>query len=198
MKIVWEIFQKEKEFKRQIFHLVAGLVFALGYFLGLVTPLMSLGLFVFGVVFSFYLKEKRSFFDRLVLLLDRDHHFWDVPLRGAIFYALGATITILFFDFLPAMAGLVTLAVADSVGTLYGKYVGRIKIPWNKEKHLEGPIFGGGLAAMLCFAFLPVWPAVIGAYAGALVDTLDLRIGKIEIDDNLLIPVVVAGIVTLL
>jgi dolichol kinase len=187
-----------KEFKRQTFHLGFGLTYAAGYFFELITVPVSLLALLGAVAFSFYLKKQRGFFDRLVLLLDREHHFWDVPLRGAIFYLLGVTITISFFDILPALAGILVLAIADSVGTLYGKYLGRVKIPWNKKKHLEGPIIGGGLAAAACFVFLPVWPAVIGGYAGALIDTLDLQIGKIEIDDNLLIPVVVAGIISLL
>ncbi len=195
MKILWNIFWKEKEFKRQIAHLSFGLLYAVGYALGAIDVRVSLAMISATILVSMFLKKRRRFIDRIILMLERENHLFDIPLRGLIFYLLGVTIAISFFDGLPALAGIVVLAVADSIGTLYGKYMGRLKIPWNKDKHMEGPLIGGGLAALLCMSFLPVWVALIAGYAGAVLDTFDLKIKGIVFDDNLLIPVVVAWLV---
>lgn len=197
MKLLWEIFWKERELKRQILHLGVGLFYAVCFALGWIDGLVATIIFVLAVIVSFYLKKQEGFWDRFVLLLEREHHFLEIPLRGAIFFALGVTITIMLFEPMPALAGIVTLAFADSLGTLYGKYLGRVKIPWNKDKHLEGPIIGGALAAAVCFTFLPILPAIVGAYVGAFVDTLNLHFKGVEIDDNLLIPILTAAFISL-
>lgn len=195
MKLLWTTFKKELEFKRQIFHLVLGLLYAAGFLFGFITPLVSSLLLIASIFASFFLRKRRKLVDKIVLLLERKKHLLDLPLRGLIFFLLGATLTIAFFDFFPALAGLVILSVADSLGTLYGKYLGVAKIRWNPDKHMEGPILGGFVAAIMCMSFLPMPAAVVGAYVGAFLDTLKIRIFGFDIDDNLLIPIVSAGVI---
>jgi len=175
-----------------------GLAYALAFFWGWMTPLISFGLFLGSIVAAMFLRKRRSTVDKIVLLLERENHLFNIPLRGLIFFLLGVTVTIYFFDLLPALGGIVVLSVADSIGTLYGKYMGRLHIPWNKDKHLEGPIIGGGLAALACVSFLPVLPALVGAYVGAFIDTLTIRIFGFELDDNLIIPIISATCITFL
>ena len=197
MRLLWKFFWRERELKRQIAHLIFGLFYALGYLLGLITPGTSILLLIAVVIMSMFLKKRRRFWDRIVLMLERENHLFDIPLRGLIFYIIGTTLTIALFEFEAALAGILTLAAADSIGTLYGKYTGRLKIWWNHDKHAEGPLLGGLLAALLCMSFLPVGVALAAGYSGAFVDTLKMKWGKWELDDNLIIPLVAASIVSL-
>lgn len=194
----WNIFRKETEFNRQLAHLAFGLLYAVGYALDYVTVLVSGLMLLLALLFAIFLKKRRSFLDRIVLILEREDHFWNVPLRGLIFFLLGCTLTIAYFDFLPALTGIVVLSVTDSIGTLYGKYMGVVKIKWNPNKHMEGPVLGGAVSTLMCLAFLPFTPAFFASYAGALLDTFSLKILGVEIDDNLIIPLVAAGIVKLM
>lgn len=196
-KLLWELFWKELEFKRQIAHLLFGLSYAALYVLGIIDSTITLIAFFVVLGFSLYLKSRRSFVDKLVLLIEREKDLFNLPLSGLLYFLLGCGLTIHFFDFLPALTGIVVLSITDSIGTLYGKYLGNIKIKWNPEKHIEGPVLGTFVSAVLCMSFLPVMPALIASFTGALIDTFNLRIGKYKIDDNLLIPIAAAIITQL-
>lgn len=195
MQLLWRFFWREKELKRQTVHLIFGLCYALAYIGGYLEIWMSYAFLGFTILVALFLKKRRRWIDRIVLLLERENHLFDLPLRGAISFVLGASLTITFFDHIPAFCGIVVLSVVDSVGTLYGKYVGLVKIPWDKERHLEGPIIGGFLAALMCVSVLPFWLALLASYVGALVDSIRWKIGRFEIDDNILIPLISAGVV---
>ncbi len=195
---LWKIFREETELKRQIAHLSFGLLYALFYSFGYIDVWVSCGLLLASILLAVFLKRRRSFIDRIVMIVEREEHFWNLPLRGLIFFLLGTTLTIGFFSFVPALAGILILSIADSIGTLYGKYLGVMKIRWNRNKHMEGPVIGGFLATLMLLSFLPLMPALIASYAGAFIDTLNIKILGIEIDDNLLIPIITAEIVKLL
>ncbi len=197
-KLLWDLFWKELEFKRQIAHLLFGLSYAGLYVIGIVDAKITLIAFIAVLAFSLYLRSRRSFIDKLVLLLEREKNLFNLPLSGLLYFLLGCGLTIYFFDFLPALAGIVVLSVTDSIGTLYGKYLGNIKIKWNAEKHIEGPVLGTFVSTVLCLSFLPVMPALIASFTGALIDTFNLRVWRIKLDDNLLIPIVAAGVTQLL
>lgn len=186
-----------KEFKRQVFHFVSGLALAFLFLAGWVDWEITALLTLVVVGAGFYMKRHQSLLQRVVAHFEREKHLINLPLKGSIYYLIGATLTMLIFQPLPAFGGLVTLAIADSVGTLYGKHLGVAKIRWNPDKHMEGPILGGLLAAITCMVVLPFAPAVLGAYAGAFVDTLKLRFFGFEVDDNLLIPLISALVITL-
>ncbi len=197
MKFLWNIFWRERELKRQIFHMGFGLFYAAGFFFDLINIPISIAMLIGLIIASVFLQKRRTFVDEVVLLLERKEHLFDVPLQGPIFFMFGVTLTIAFFDLYTATAGIIILAVTDSLGTLYGKYMGRLKIPWNKNKHMEGPLLGGLAAGLMCCAFVPILPAFLAAYAGAFFDTLDLRFGHLVLDDNLIIPLVGAGVLAL-
>ena len=81
-----------------------------------------------------------------------------------------------------AIFGLFAVAIGDCFATLIGKFFGKHKIPWNKDKSWEGWIgFFGGTAfsvfALLQFmpqfaVFNPLWLAVIAGIAGAFIETI--------------------------
>lgn len=198
MKLLWKIFLEELEFKRQIAHLIFGLCYAVAYTLGFMTVTNSLLLLAGALCLSLWLRKRRTFVDKIVLMLEREKHLLDLPLRGLLFFILGSTLTIYFFDFIPALSGILVLSVADSIGTLYGKYLGVAKIRWNPDKHMEGPILGGLVAGIMLMSIVPAPIAFTAAYVGAFIDTFTIKIFRFEIDDNLLIPLASALVVMLM
>ncbi len=179
-------------------HLVFGLLYALFFSLGFINTTVSAIMLLAAIGLAVFLKSQRSFVDQIVSLVEREDHFWNVPLKGLIYFILGCTITITYFSFVPALAGILILSVTDSIGTLYGKYMGVIKIRWNPNKHMEGPIIGGVLATVMCYSFLPFVPALVASFVGAFIDTFNMRILGFVIDDNLVIPIVSALVVQIM
>ncbi len=198
IKLFWNFLWREKELKRQSAHLLFGISYALAFWMGWITPERSFLLLGVVLVFALFLRKRRRWLDEIVLMLEREKHLFYLPLRGPIFFILGVSLTITFFDSVPAFAGIVILSVTDSIGTLYGKYIGLWPIPWDKERHLEGVLAGWAIATLICFSILPFLPAFLGSGAGALADSVKWRLFGLELDDNLLIPLLSAAVVQVL
>jgi len=78
---------------------------------------------------------------------------------------------------------------------IIGKYIGKIKIPWNKKKNIEGPLIGACLSTVIIYLLYSFGVIHINKYflafgAAFVAILVDLRIGDWEIDDNLTIPLI--------
>lgn len=73
-----------------------------------------------------------------------------------------------------AYAAVLAVAVADSAATLVGIKWGRVRLPYNPRKTLEGVLASFAAAALCALAYLPLGPALAAAVAGALVESLPL------------------------
>ena len=79
------------------------------------------------------------------------------------------------------------VAFCDTAAGLVGQFLGRVKLPYNPGKTLEGTLASFSVAAGLSLCFLPPGPAVAVAAAAAFIESLPLGIW-----DNLIVPVAVA------
>ena len=124
--------------------------------------------------------------------LERDENLKKFPGKGIIFYFIGVFLVLTFFPLDIAMAAILVLAFADSVGHLYGIKFGKIPHPFISTKFLEGWIIG--LIAGFVGAFIIVpWPQALAAsFFAMLVEGIEIKIGLEEIDDNLIIPLIAA------
>jgi dolichol kinase len=112
----------------------------------------------------------------------------DFPGRGALRFFIGALFTLLIFRSTPEIvaAGIIVLALGDSASTLGGVAYGRHKIPYNREKSIEGSVSGFGVAFIGLLILTP-FSIVISAGAsliGMVVESLPLGV-----DDNLTVPI---------
>jgi len=193
IKAVWNYFYREREIKRQLIHMVFGLAYGAAFYFEFL-PIWLAWCAVVGVLLvSLILRRRHRITDDLLRLAEREEDIFRFPLKGAFFCVLGLALTITLFEPLPALAGIIALAAIDSLGTLYGKYLGVVEVPWNKKKHFEGAILGGLLLVAICVNFLPWGVAVAAALVGVFLDTIDL-----QLDDNIYIPLVVAAVVEIL
>jgi len=89
------------------------------------------------------------------------------------------------------------LALGDSVSRLVGPY-GYLKHPFHNEKFLEGVITGAAAGFIGALFFISWLPALIASTISMLIEGIDLEIKNFKIDDNLLIPVVAGGVISLI
>lgn len=179
-----------REFVRQLIHLFFGLgIAALVFFIdrALVISVMAGGLFI-GVILVDLILRGHSIpvISPLVKYGDRCD---PLPGKGAFFFAVSALACIILFPGSIVVPALIALAVLDSVTTLAGLQFGRHRI--GNGKSWEGTLSG---IAVTILALLPVL-SLPGACAAAVIA------GLIElfspVDDNLVIPVGVCLLLTL-
>lgn len=123
----------------------------------------------------------------LIHHMERDGEF---PGKGAFFFVFSALVTLMFFPPVVAAVSVAVLAVLDGFSTIIGIRFGKHRI-W-KKKTLEG-FFGGIIitTALLMLISPPVYAVLISLVAG-LVELIS------PVDDNLIIPWIVAMLITLL
>lgn len=119
--------------------------------------------------------------------MEREGEF---PGKGAFFFVFGALITLMFFPSLVAAVSVAVLAVLDGFSTIIGVRFGTHRI-W-KKKILEGFLGGVIITAILLMFIAPPAYAVLISLVAGLVELIS------PVDDNLIIPWVVAMLITLI
>ena len=115
---------------------------------------------------------------------------------GSIYVLTAALICSCFFNKYAAIIGLTVMLVSDSAAALVGKAFGRVKI--YKNKTLEGTLafFFSAVLVNIILSNLHLFGmySVIACLAATLAELFE---DKIKIDDNLSIPLLTAGILSL-
>lgn len=172
------------ELYRQSFHLALGII-ALFVLLLLGRPFLMAGSFFallvgFIVVNHLLLGGNVPLAEWFTKRFERaDAHF---PGWGSACYGIGVLFLSGFLHEPAAIAAsIIVLAVGDGFSTLFGK-MGRISLPWNNKKTLEGTV---AFVIGSLFGYYFVGPAIIPvAIIAAIVESIDW-----PLDDNLMIPV---------
>jgi len=110
-----------------------------------------------------------------------------------IFFALGIMLSLVLFPEPVNYASVTILTFGDGFATIFGKKFGKIIVPFNKGKRLEGSIFGFAFAFLGALIFVSSMKALIGAVIGMLIEVLPL-----PINDNLTIPLTTGLALTLI
>ncbi len=196
------------ELRRQFFHILYGLgVCFLIFLLGNIMLLFFVVAIPIGLILSLLvLKGYRvPFITRMLNIFDRQEDIDVLPGKGAITFSTGAAITLFFFPNY-ALVGILVLAISDSFSTLVGKKWG--KHHWRKEE-TEGKTLEGSTGFFICtfiIIIVSVWfilPISLSDLLLTLFITLFMSIiatmSELQsyIDDNLVIPFVVAGLLFL-
>jgi len=180
-----------KEEFRQIAHMFFGIIVALFiYFTDKQTSILILGIVVFlSVIISDAISRKIHIplFSELIQILERENTF---PGKGTIFFFVSTLFCLLFFEKNVVFAAVVVLAVLDSVTTIIGVRYGRKKI-YNK-KSLEGTAAGMLSGFIVLIFFISPVTAAITAFFAGIAELIS------PVDDNLIIPLTVCIILTLI
>ncbi len=173
-----------KETNRQIFHVAVGIItlFLLAILgRGFMTAAVFFVIIIGTILMNLRIQGARIFFvDWFERLFERA----DAPLPGwgSAAYALGVLIALTFLSDSAEIAAVIyILAFGDAISTIVGR-MGRIKLPYNDKKTVEGSI-------ALFFASLPAYmligPLIVPlAMLAALAESLPI------LEDNLTVPIV--------
>ena len=111
-------------------------------------------------------------------------------IASSTWYALSVFLVLLFFPTTYAIAGVLVLAWADPAASVVGQR-------WGKTPFLSGTIRGTATFAVVAFfallIFVPWKASMVTALAAAIVEAAPL-----ELDDNLIVPLTVAGVLLLI
>jgi dolichol kinase len=129
-------------------------------------------------------RGREGAYGRMVSTLERSNVTHGI---GAVYLAVG---TMLVMGFAGSrglvLFGIAALFFADSIATIIGMHIGRVRMPHNKGKTLEGSIAFFLVLALLGFALIGMYAVPLAA-ALAIIESL-----KVRLDDNLRSGIVMA------
>lgn len=185
---------RKMEIGRRLFHICSAFIIVALIYYDILTPLIVFILLILGFILSMIARKQRiPILHNIADLIDRPEDLKEFPGKGAIFYGIGVLVVLLFFEKDIAMASIMILGLGDSIAPLVGRY-GRIRHPLNNKKVVEGILVGMIAAAIGASYFVSALEASLAAVAAMIVESIGLKIGTNQIDDNITMPVV-AGIV---
>ncbi len=196
------------ETRRQLIHISGILFVLLAQFLRRELAVMTF--LIIAILFLLYaelirrehsrfLKMLKSFEPRLRTLALGMERTPSSPFRGAMFFYLSAAMVFAFTSLPLASAAVAILAIGDGFATMVGSTIGRFRLIG--EKSVEGTL-SFFVTSLIAASFFVPWPvAAAGAAAGAVVEAL---LGHpllkpyhhVGMDDNLLIPLAVAVVMS--
>ncbi|MFW6046274.1 MAG: diacylglycerol/polyprenol kinase family protein [Candidatus Woesearchaeota archaeon] len=179
--------ERDKLLTRKLIHIMYGIFTILFYYFFQREIVLGFNLFIFlfSLILSRYLKKNKVFFfSYLTETFSKEN---EEPLMGFIYFVVGASLSIYFFEKSIALASITILTFGDSFSSLIGTN-GKFKFKISK-KNIEGMIAGTIIATFFSQIFIGIIPAFIGSFFGMLAEYIDFKT-KFEMDDNILIPLV--------
>lgn len=113
------------------------------------------------------------------------------PGKGPIFFVLGSIIVVYFFPLKIALASIIILTLGDALSHIFGKLLSRRTYKYLKS--VEGTIAGVAFSFFGALLFVNVFAAFFGSLLSITLETLKIDF----IDDNLLVPVTAALIMSI-
>ncbi len=186
------------ELRRQIAHTITGIAIILLIKQGVLKSEGLLIILIVGGICSLLARKYRlPLIDHILEYFEREEHRKHFPGRGSFFLVLGSFLALKFFPQNIALAGIIIMAVGDSIANIAGRRLGRVKIPWSRKKYLEGTLSAIVVSTFAAYFFVPFIPALLASIISMVAETIPWRIGKFEIDDNLIIPIIASYILKL-
>jgi phosphoserine phosphatase len=182
---------------RNIYHSVAGvlIVSAALYF---VFP--STLLLLIGCLFIFFLVGWTLEIMNVETMFSIHHIRWHVKdfnksthYEAGTLWLLGILILLLFFDPIMAYASILVFSLGDASAAFIGKNFGKMRIPYNQKKTVEGSFGFFATSVFAALLFLPSQEAILVAALAAVVESLPLGF-----NDNFTVPVSTGVIISVL
>lgn len=194
----------KKEFYRKLIHLSSLWIPALIYFVQPAVSIMIFSTIFIGDVLLEYGNYKKWRWARRTFgllfyktLRNKELKRSQLQLSGGAYVMLAAIACTLLFPANIAVVALTVMLISDTCAALFGKAFGTRRL--YKNKSLEGTVafFLSALIIMMIYNFiLPVtYASILAAFIATMVEMYE---DKIEIDDNLSIPISVGAVLTLL
>jgi dolichol kinase len=137
--------------------------------------------------------EKLDEFEEAVEKVFKDHERPNtLPFKGATEFLMGCFFATVLFEPTIAIAAISVLSLADALSTLIGSYYGKHKLHINRNKTYEGSSAFLITSFLVLLFFVNPFKAFIVAVFATFAEMLP------KIDDNLVIPITVGIIMTII
>ncbi len=187
------------ELKRKIMHIIIGIIGFLILLYDILNPLIIFIILICGILISLLsIKIKIPIISFFLNLFEREKERKTLPGRGVIFAVAGSLLVLKLFPKDIALASIIILIFADPISHLIGKALGKTKSFLDKRKNIEGNIAGAIISSLFAMFLVNPILAVSGALIAMLFESLIIEIQKIELDDNLIMPLVAGTIMFLI
>lgn len=173
---------------RKILHIMIGIAAILLIVYEIITPLIIFILLAIFTLFSLFSLKYKIPLANFFLSNFETRNKNQLPGRGFLFSILGTLLSLQLFDYDIALASIIILTFSDPTSYLIGKYLGKTRHFLDSRKNIEGNIAGFVISSAFALFFVSPVLAIAGALAAMLFEALIIEIQKIELDDNLIIP----------
>ncbi len=188
----------QREFGRQIIHMLMGFVIVGLIYVEIFTPSILFLIVMLGFLLSFICKHTRiPIVSNFLDWFERDSATF--PGKGMIFFFIGTLLVVKLFPKNIALASVMVLAMGDSWSHIIGARIGKMKniFNGNSKKLFEGTVAGTLMGTFGALLFVPFPEAFLGAAGAMIAEVAEIHLNKNELDDNIVVPLV-AGAVMLL
>ncbi len=190
--------KKQLELRRKLFHIFAGVIIAVIALL--FNKTISIPLIILFILALLLIGKLHKFilFKIIIKTFERIKDIKQKKIfRGAIAFCFGSLIVLILFPSNLAAIGIFVLALGDGFSTLMGYYYGKHKL--YKEKTYEGTLAFFIPSIIVLTFFVNIYIAIITSIILTLFELISpIKIGKIKINDNLIIPTLTALLIKLL
>jgi len=177
------------ELGRKIVHMLIGIVALLLLINNIITPLIIFIILIIGTLCSLLsLKYRIPIISFFLDNFERPEEKTKLPGVGIILAVVGSLLALQLFERNIALASITILTFADPISHLIGKLFGRTKSFLDKKKNIEGHIAGTIIGSLFAMFFVHPILAFSGALAAMLFEAIIIEIQKVQLDDNLIIP----------
>jgi len=184
---------RDIEAKRQLFHMFLGITIVTLLMFGFIKTLHIFSLIIVSIIISLISKKYKI---PIVLWLlqnfERSKDIKTFPGKGFIFYFIGIFLVLSFFPLDIAMPAILVLAFGDSMSHLFGIRYGKTISPFSNKKFIEGLIAGLIAGFIGALVFVPWYQALAASFFAMMAESIEIKIGAEQVDDNIVIPLVAA------
>ncbi|MEK6820190.1 MAG: hypothetical protein AABX71_00580 [Nanoarchaeota archaeon] len=173
--------------ERRILHILIGIILLLLIIFNLLSPLHLFFLLILsGTLSLISLKYKIPIVN---FFLERfEGKEIDLPGKAFLLFMAGILLTLKLFPKNIALASIIILVFSDPISHIVGKTLGRTKYFLDKRKNIEGHIAGFIVGSLLAMFFVSPLLAIAGSLVAMLFESIIIEVQKIQLDDNLIIP----------
>ncbi len=199
--IVWFLghVKSKLELRRQIAHLLIGMSIVFLMELKLMTPNILIFTLLLGAIISIiYRYRPIPLIHEILVALERPKDIASFPGRGPFFLILGSLMAMLLFPADIAKGAITVLAVGDSISHIVGRYFGRTRVPFSKDKMLEGTVVAIVLSTFTALLFVDFTKAFLASLITITCEAVYPEKAARYLDDNLIIPIVAGAIMLIL
>ena len=190
---------KDIEVKRKIAHICVGLFIVITYYYNLInTKILFWGLIFFTTISFLSLKFEIPLIKQLLSNFERKQELKKFPFKGLVFFLGGCLLAIKLFPKDVALASIMILTLGDSFSFLFGFFLGKTKLKFNRLKNLEGILAGTLFAFIGSIFFVSITEGFFGSLVAMIVEGAGFKIGVSDIDDNFIVPLVAGTMIYLI